>query len=143
MIATNAGSDVAFVHIERSLMVGNSAANGGVAYIDPSALQSGLVVEITDSTPFAASLFAWRAAPRQRLFVCCLAAYGIANWLILAAVEGNLGNLLRHRLTLDACLLILGGAGLEWMWMRVARSATALTYPDSAAARSPVPQPRR
>ncbi|TME98534.1 MAG: hypothetical protein E6I52_17700 [Chloroflexi bacterium] len=91
----------------------------------------------------AASLFAWRAAPRQRLFVCCLVAYGIANWLILAAVEGNLGNLLRHRLTLDACLLILGGAGLEWMWMRVARSATALTYPDSAAARSPVPQPRR
>ena len=62
---------------------------------------------------------------------------------LVAAVEGNLGNLLRHRLTLDACLLILGGAGLEWMWMRIARSATALTYPDSAAARSPVPQPRR
>src|SRR5205807_5146426 len=50
VIATNAGSDTAFVHIERSLMVGNSAANGGVAYIDPSALQSGLVVEISDST---------------------------------------------------------------------------------------------
>ena len=67
----------------------------------------------------AASLLAWPAAPRPRLFVGCLIVYAIANWLILAAVEGNLGNLLRHRLTLDACLLILGAAGLEWAWVRL------------------------
>jgi 4-amino-4-deoxy-L-arabinose transferase-like glycosyltransferase len=65
-----------------------------------------------------ASLLAWRAAPRQRLFVVCLVGYGIANWLILAAVEGNLGNLMRHRLMLDPMLLILGAAGLDWLWRR-------------------------
>jgi hypothetical protein len=65
-----------------------------------------------------ASFFAWRAAPRQRLFVLCLAAYGVANWLVLATTEGNLGNLLRHRLLLYPTLLILGGAGLEWLCMR-------------------------
>ena len=51
----------------------------------------------------------------------CLAVYAIANWLVLAASEGNLGNLLRHRLTLDPSLLILGGAGLDWMWVRAGR----------------------
>jgi hypothetical protein len=66
----------------------------------------------------AASFLAWRAALRQRLFVVCLVAYGVANWLILAAVEGNLGNLLRHRLMLDPTLLILGAAGLDWLWRR-------------------------
>ena len=67
----------------------------------------------------AASFLAWRAAPRPRLFVACLVVYAVANWLILATVEGNLGNLLRHRLTLDACLLILGGAGVYWLWLRL------------------------
>jgi hypothetical protein len=62
------------------------------------------------------SVFAWRAAPRQRLFMLGLIAYGVATWLILAAVEGNVGNLLRHRLMLDPILLILGLAGLEWLW---------------------------
>jgi len=66
-----------------------------------------------------ASVLAWRAAPRPRLFVVCLVVCAVANWLILAAVEGNLGNLLRHRLTLDACLLILGGPGLYWLWLRL------------------------
>jgi hypothetical protein len=65
------------------------------------------------------ALFAWRAAPRQRLFTLGLIAYGVANWLILAAVEGNVGNLLRHRLMLDPVLLILGLAGLEWLWLRL------------------------
>jgi hypothetical protein len=68
----------------------------------------------------AASFFAWRTAPRQRLFAVCLVIYGVGNWLILAAVEGNLGNLLRHRLILDPVLLILGAAGLEWLWVRLA-----------------------
>jgi hypothetical protein len=63
-----------------------------------------------------ASFLAWRAGPRQPLFVIGLIAYGVANWLILAAVEGNVGNLLRHRLMLDPVLLILGAAGLEWLW---------------------------
>ncbi|HEX8966653.1 MAG TPA: hypothetical protein VF937_02150, partial [Chloroflexota bacterium] len=65
-----------------------------------------------------ASFFAARAGPRQKLFVACLVIYAVANWLILAAVEGNLGNLLRHRLMLEPTLLILGGAGLEWLWAR-------------------------
>jgi 4-amino-4-deoxy-L-arabinose transferase-like glycosyltransferase len=67
------------------------------------------------------SFLAWRAEPRQRLFVVCLAVYAVANWLVLAASEGNLGNLLRHRLTLDPSLLILGSAGLDWMWVRAGR----------------------
>jgi 4-amino-4-deoxy-L-arabinose transferase-like glycosyltransferase len=65
------------------------------------------------------ALFAWRAAPRQRLFTLVLIAYGVANWLILAAVEGNVGNLLRHRLMLSPILLILGLAGLEYLWLRL------------------------
>jgi hypothetical protein len=68
-----------------------------------------------------ASFFAWRAEPRQRLFVVCLAAYGVANWLVLATTEGHLGNLLRHRLLLDPTLLILGSAGLDWLWLHAAR----------------------
>lgn len=67
------------------------------------------------------SLFAWGARPRQGLVFACLVLYGIANWLVLAASEGNLGNLLRHRLMLDPMLLILGSAGLEWVWVRAGR----------------------
>jgi hypothetical protein len=79
----------------------------------------------------AASFVAWRAAPRQRLFVVVLAVYGVANWLILAAVEGNLGNLLRHRLMLDPTLLILGAAGVLWCWQRVRSSAVEIAdLPD-------------
>lgn len=65
------------------------------------------------------SFFAWRARPRQRLFALALIAYAVANWLILAAVEGNVGNLLRHRLMLDPILLILGVAGLDLFWQRL------------------------
>jgi hypothetical protein len=65
-----------------------------------------------------AALFTWPAAPRQRLFVACLVAYGVANWLVLAASEGNLGNLLRHRLMLDPILLLLGCGGLDWLACR-------------------------
>jgi 4-amino-4-deoxy-L-arabinose transferase-like glycosyltransferase len=68
-----------------------------------------------------ASLLAWRAKPHQRVFVVCLVVYGIGNWLVLAGSEGNLGNLLRHRLTLDPVLLMLGAAGLEWLWARAGR----------------------
>jgi hypothetical protein len=68
-----------------------------------------------------ASFLAWRAEPRQRLFVVCLVVYGVANWLVLAATEGNLGNLLRHRLLLDPPLLILGSAGVDWLWVRAGR----------------------
>ncbi|MBV9578586.1 MAG: hypothetical protein JO057_08365, partial [Chloroflexi bacterium] len=51
----------------------------------------------------------------------------VANWLILAAVEGNVGNLLRHRMMLDPVLLILGAAGLEWLWVSLrARSGSAV-----------------
>lgn len=68
-----------------------------------------------------ASVAAWWAPPRQRLFVICLIAFGIANWLLLAASEGNLGNLLRHRLLLAPALLVLGAAGVEWLWDRGGR----------------------
>jgi 4-amino-4-deoxy-L-arabinose transferase-like glycosyltransferase len=71
------------------------------------------------------SLFAWRAEPRpdthQRLFVVCLILYGVGNWLVLAASEGNLGNLLRHRVMLTPTLVILGSAGLVWLWSRMRR----------------------
>jgi len=63
----------------------------------------------------AASLLAWRARPRQRVFVLCLAVYGVATWFVLAATEGNLGNLTRHRIMLAPTILILGGAGLDWL----------------------------
>jgi 4-amino-4-deoxy-L-arabinose transferase-like glycosyltransferase len=69
----------------------------------------------------ATSLVAWRASPRQKLFTALLASYAVANWLVLAAAEGNVGNLLRHRLLLDPALLILGGAGLAWLWERSGR----------------------
>jgi hypothetical protein len=65
------------------------------------------------------SFVAWRAGPRQPLFALGLITYGVGNWLILAAVEGNVGNLLRHRLMLDPILLILGVAGLDWLWRRL------------------------
>jgi 4-amino-4-deoxy-L-arabinose transferase-like glycosyltransferase len=67
-----------------------------------------------------AALLSWRAQPRQRLFVVCLVAFGVANWLVLAASEGNLGNLLRHRLMLDPTLLLLGCGGLDWLARRQA-----------------------
>jgi 4-amino-4-deoxy-L-arabinose transferase-like glycosyltransferase len=72
-----------------------------------------------------ASFCAWRAPPRQRLFVACLVAYGLANWLVLAASEGNLGNLMRHRILLAPTLLVLGAAGLEWLWARAGKPRPA------------------
>jgi len=72
----------------------------------------------------------WLAQPRQRLFVICLVIFVVANWLVLAASEGNLGNLLRHRLLLDPALLLLGCGGLEWLVRQVIarRSQTILTH---------------
>ena len=68
-----------------------------------------------------ASLFAWRTPGIERRFALLLAMYVLGNWLALAAAEGNVGNLLRHRLLLDPALLILGGAGLVWLWERTGR----------------------
>ncbi len=103
----------------------------GYALLSPAPWQARSFTELGASAEMpiwyvllAASCLAWRApvpGPRQRLFVVCLVAYGIANWLVLAASEGNVGNLLRHRLMLDPVLLILGGAGLEWLWPRMGR----------------------
>jgi hypothetical protein len=64
----------------------------------------------------AGSLLAWRSQSRQRLFLVCLVLYGVASWLVLAASEGNLGNLLRHRIMLTPTVLVLGAAGLDWLW---------------------------
>jgi hypothetical protein len=60
--------------------------------------------------------FSWAARPRQPMFASVLGLYGLAIWLLLAATEGNLGNLLRHRTMLAPPVLVLGGAGLLWMW---------------------------
>ncbi len=68
-----------------------------------------------------ASLFAWRQPGRQDRFLVCLVIFGLVNLLALAASEGNLGNLLRHRLILAPTLLVLGAAGLDWLWQRPGR----------------------
>jgi hypothetical protein len=109
-------------------LVGDIFEPLGYALLAPAPWQAHSLMELGASAEMAvwyvllgASCLAWVAAPGQRLFVVCLAVYGIANWLLLAATEGNLGNLLRHRLMLDPVLLILGGAGLEWLWVRSGR----------------------
>jgi len=98
----------------------------GYALLAPAPWQAGSPLELAASAEMVVwyvlligSLFAWRAGPRQPLFFFGLIAYAVANWLILAAVEGNVGNLLRHRMMLDPVLLILGVAGLEWLWSRL------------------------
>jgi hypothetical protein len=103
----------------------------GYALFSPAPWQARSVTELGASAEMpiwyvliAASCLALQASladPRQRLFALCLVIYGVANWLILAASEGNVGNLLRHRLMLDPVLLIFGGAGLEWLWVRAGR----------------------
>jgi 4-amino-4-deoxy-L-arabinose transferase-like glycosyltransferase len=103
----------------------------GYALLSPAPWQAHSLTELGASAEMpiwyvliAASCLAWQtslADPRQRVFAMCLVAYAIANWLILAASEGNVGNLLRHRLMLDPVLLIFGGAGLEWLWVRAGR----------------------
>jgi hypothetical protein len=94
----------------------------GYALLAPAPWQAQSKAELAASAEMtvwyvllAGSVFAWRAAPRHRLFLVCLAIYAVANWLIMAAVEGNLGNLLRHRVTLDPALLILGSTGIQWL----------------------------
>jgi hypothetical protein len=63
----------------------------------------------------AAALFTTRARPQQPWFLVCLLVYGLATWAALAASEGNLGNLLRHRVMLTPTLLVLGSGGLVWL----------------------------
>jgi hypothetical protein len=105
--------------------VGDILGPLGYALLAPTPWQASSTLEFAASAEMAvwyllllASFLASRARPRQPLFVFGLIAYGVANWLILAAVEGNVGNLLRHRMMLDPVLLILGAAGLEWLWLR-------------------------
>src|SRR5260370_11123329 len=96
----------------------------GYALFSPTPWQARSVSELGASAEMliwyvliAASYLAVQASladPRQRLFALCLVIYGIANWLILAASEGNVGNLLRHRLMLDPVLLVFGGGGCGW-----------------------------
>jgi hypothetical protein len=100
----------------------------GYALFAPTPWQAHSVSELAASAEMpvwyallATSLLAWRASPRQKLFVALVAMYAAANWLALAAAEGNVGNLLRHRLLLDPALLILGGAGMIWLWERGGR----------------------
>ena len=104
----------------------------GYALLAPTPMQAQSALELAASGEMlvwdillVASIFAWWAGPRNRLFFVCLVAYGVANWLVLAAVEGNVGNLLRHRLMLDPVLLVLGMAGLECLWLTGRGSAAA------------------
>jgi hypothetical protein len=98
----------------------------GYALFAPAPWQAGSSLELAASAEMVVwdvmlvvSFFAFRARPRQPMFALCLVAYGVANWLILAAVEGNVGNLLRHRLMVDPVLIIFGAAGLESLWPRL------------------------
>jgi hypothetical protein len=100
----------------------------GYALLAPAPWQARSLTELAASAEMAvwyvliaASFFAWRAPGVDHRFALLLALYAIGNWLVLAAAEGNVGNLLRHRLLLDPALLILGGAGLVWMWERTGR----------------------
>jgi hypothetical protein len=100
----------------------------GYALLAPAPWQAHSLTELAASGEMlvwyvllGASFFAWRTGPRERTFVLCLVGFGVANWLVLAASEGNLGNLLRHRLLLAPSLLILGAAGLDWLWLRAGR----------------------
>jgi 4-amino-4-deoxy-L-arabinose transferase-like glycosyltransferase len=100
----------------------------GYALLAPAPWQARSTAELAASAEMpvwyvliAASALAWRASPNEHRFVVLLAMYAVANWLVLAAAEGNVGNLLRHRLLLDPALLILGGAGLVWLWERTGR----------------------
>jgi len=104
----------------------------GYALLAPTPWQAQSSLELAASAEMlvwdvllVASVLAWWAAPRNRLFFACLIAYGVANWLVLAAVEGNVGNLLRHRMMLDPVLLVLGTAGLDWLWVTGRGSAAA------------------
>jgi Dolichyl-phosphate-mannose-protein mannosyltransferase len=108
----------------------------GYALLAPAPWQAKSMTELAASGEMlawyvllGASFFAWRAPPRQRMFVACLVAYGVANWFVLAASEGNLGNLVRHRLMLAPTLLILGGAGLDWLWVHAARAWLGARWP--------------
>jgi hypothetical protein len=113
----------------------------GYALLAPTPWQAQSSLELAASAEMlvwdvllVASVLAWWAPPRNRLFFVCLVVYGVANWLVLAAVEGNVGNLLRHRLMLDPVLLVLGTAGLEWLWLtgRGNAPARAATRPHRA-----------
>jgi hypothetical protein len=84
------------------------------------------------------SLLAWAARPRERAYVALLALYGLVTLALLGLAEGNLGNLLRHRMMLVPTFLVLGGAGLHWAWvhrrgLRIARPVAAPTREDAFA----------
>lgn len=73
------------------------------------------------------------ARPRQPRLLLLLVLYALATWLVLAASEGNFGNLLRHRIMMSPVVLILGTAGLmaarqrcaAWWARRAAREPGA------------------
>jgi hypothetical protein len=97
----------------------------GFALLGPAPWQARTPVELAVSAEMlgwyvllAASVVAIRVAPAQRLVIVCLLLYGLATWLVLAATEGNLGNLVRHRIQLAPTLLILGAVGLDWLMLR-------------------------
>lgn len=69
-------------------------------------------------------LVSWVQRPRQPLFALVIALYGGATLLLLAFAEGNLGNLLRHRMMLTPTYALLGAAGGSWLWsLRTRQSA--------------------
>jgi hypothetical protein len=119
----------------------------GYALLAPAPWQAQSLTEQAASAEMAiwyvllvGAVFAWRARPRQPLFTLGLIAFGVANWLILAAVEGNVGNLLRHRLMLDPVLLVLGVAGLEWLWLRLRTRLPDHEYSHAHNEQGPYPE---
>ena len=104
----------------------------GYALLSPAPWQARSLTEFAASGEMlvwyallVGAIVVWRAPPHQRLFMICVIAYGIANWIVLAISEGNLGNLLRHRVALAPALLVLGAGGLEWLWLIIGRPRLA------------------
>jgi hypothetical protein len=105
----------------------------GYALLSPAPWQARSLMELAASGEMViwyalivgSSLALWRGPPQHRLFIVCVVGYGVANWLVLATSEGNLGNLLRHRVALAPSLLVLGAGGLEWLWLSVGRPRVA------------------
>ena len=69
----------------------------------------------------AGVLLSWKAGPQQPLFAALLALHGLETWTLLALSEGNVGNLLRHRVMLAPALLVLGVPGVDWAWSALTR----------------------
>ncbi len=82
----------------------------------------------------AASLVALARPSRSDGTAYLLVGFGLLTWALLAASEGNVGNLVRHRMLLDPTVVVLGSVGTlrAWAWLarRRGRRAAATSVPE-------------